>query len=682
MLIYLADPIHTYAGTQHNSWFIPLSALNISAYIQEQFGSDVEVRVFKFPERILDAINDRPPDMIGVSNYVWNYHVGRAILSAAKKANPEVVTVMGGPNATLTESKMTHLLADGLIDYYVPDNDAGGEIPFCNLVEAKLANVWPLHKNEGANSLWYLNKDTGQAQHIPAGPSKNTMDWLPSPFQKGLADEFFEDGLAAMIETNRGCPFHCTFCVWGAQDNNSTVTQFSVESVKANLDYIAERVHQDLLMINDANFGLFNNRDIEIARHIKKLNQERNWPVSIIVNWGQVRSDASIAVADELKGITMLRQSSQSQDEDVLAAIKRDNVPDSQWKHVAEECRRDGIESFAELIIMLPGETLETYLNGLRYFFDLGINCINTNQCQLLEGAEMNTEEYREKYGVKTSWRLLENAYGRYHDYVCLEAEEVVIETNTFSFEDNILCRKLNWLIQMSWTLRRHNLILKLLQEYQVSPADFLLYVISQVDRAPKELLELFKDFDRDARDELFPTYNDVVEHYSTDDRIKSLQTGGFKKLNTYYAGKALIFNRQVVQFYCQMAKELLSQQERFTEQFEDLLRDCSTFTEELSLSAKTITEIESGNTSMDKTLSFTYDIVAWEADTNQRSLSDFRVKHPLQYRFFTRPDQNNAIHNYLKELSRKDKDYQLQKMCEPFYGIRKEHLNYSCQTA
>ena len=39
---------------------------------------------------------------------------------------------------------------------------------------------------------------------VGAKNAEKTMDWLPSPFQKGLADEFFEDGLGCMIETNRG----------------------------------------------------------------------------------------------------------------------------------------------------------------------------------------------------------------------------------------------------------------------------------------------------------------------------------------------------------------------------------------------------------------------------------------------------------------------------------------------
>ncbi len=265
---------------------------------------------------------------------------------------------------------------------------------------------------------------------------------------------------------------------------------------------------------------------------------------------------------------------------------------------------------------------------------------------------------------------------------MCLEAEEIVVETNTFSFEDNILCRKLNWLIQMSWTLRRHNLILRLLLEHQVNPVDFLIYVINQIDRAPREFRELFKQFDKDARDELFPTYEDVVEHYSTDEKIKGLKSGGFKKLNTFYAGKALVINNQVIQFYRQMANELISRKDSVSERFEEMMEECILFSEERSLSAKTITEIEHKNASVNKILSLKYDIPAWETDPERRPLNEFRAERPLQYLFFTQSDQNEAIRSYLNVLPRKDKDYQLQKMCEPFYGIRKEHLNYSYRTA
>jgi putative methyltransferase len=672
MIVYLADPIHTYIGTR-DSRFIPLSALNVAAYVQKIFGDQVQLKVFKFPERLMDAIESQPPDIIGVSNYIWNYRVSKAALDFAKRCNPKVVTVMGGPNATLTEPKMTALLADGVIDYYVPDSVTGGEKPFAGLVGALLAGANPVHEHSGVHGIWLKDKNTQRARLVLPHPSESNMEWLPSPFQTGLADEFFDDGLAAMIETNRGCPFHCSFCVWG---NGSKVTQFGVDRVRADLDYCSERAKQKLLMINDANFGLFKKRDLEIAQHIRKLNREVAWPDNIVVNWGQVRSESSIAVANELKGITILRQSSQTMNEDVLKSIKRNNIPDFQWKYVAEECRRDGIESFAELIIMLPGETLESYLAGLRYFFKLGINCVNTNQCQLLEGAEMNTEEHRTRYGVKTAWRLLEDAYGKYKDYTCIEAEEVVTETNTLSFEENMMARLLNWLIQMSWTIRRHDVILKVMLNLGHSPVDFLMRVIRNADRAPEGFRKLMKDFDRDARAELFPSYQALREHYSKQEELEKLRNGGFSKLNTLYSGRALAVNSEIIKFYCDIATEFMIEQGEDTETFLEMLDECAKFAAERSLSVSELDNLEIGS-GMEKTRKFAFDIASWDRDPENRPLTSHRVSNGVSYRFHTSAEQGRAVKEYMEGLSHKGKEFQLKRLCEPFYGIKKEYLNF-----
>jgi hypothetical protein len=650
-----------------------LSALNVAAYVKKHHGDMIEIRVFKFPEKLMDAIEATPPDIIGVSNYIWNHRVSMAALDFAKRRNPNAVTVMGGPNATLTEERMTELLADGVVDYYIPDSVTGGEKPFASLVAALLDGEAPLHKHPKVHGIWLMDKAIARARLVSPKPSEMDLSWLPSPFQTGLVDEFFEDGLAAMIETNRGCPFHCSFCVWG---NGSKVTQFDVDRIKADLDYCSTRAKQKLLMINDANFGLFKNRDLQISKHIRKLNREVSWPDNIVVNWGQVRSESSIAVANELKGITILRQSSQTMNEDVLKTIKRNNIPDFQWKYVAEECRRDGIESFAELIIMLPGETLESYLSGLRYFFELGINCINTNQCKLLEGAEMNTLEHREKYGVKTAWRLLEDAYGKYKNYTCIEAEEVVIETNTLSFEESMRARLLNWLIQMSWTLRRHDMILKVLLNLGHSPVDFLMRVIMAADRAPEGFRKLMRDFDHDARSELFASYEALVAHYGQDEELEKLRNGGFSKLNTLYSGRSLAVNSEIIKFYCDIAIEIFVEAGDDGAVVREMLNECSRFSVERCLSVNEIEGIEVGH-ALEKVRRFAFDITAWDRDPENRPLTSHRAGDGIVYKFRTSGEQVAAVKNYMEGLSHKGKEFQLKRLCEPFYGIKKEYLNF-----
>lgn len=672
MRLYLVDPVHDYVGSG-GVYFIPLCVLNIAAYVRQEFGDDVEIELFKFPGQVFDAIDRQPPDMIGVSNYIWNHRLGKAILTYAKRASAATVTVMGGPNVMLRSQPMRALLADGIIDYYIPDNVLGGEKPFAGLVSAWLSGERPLHAQVGVHGVSFLDPADGALREIPADIQEKDLDWQPSPFAMGLADRFLDEGLAAMISTNRGCPNQCTFCVWG---NASKVVHYGIDRVRADLDYCGAHAKHDLLMITDANFGLFRERDLEIAQHIRHLNDSVRWPLSIVVNWGQVRSEVAIQVADTLKGITLLRQSSQSISEKVLKAIKRRNIPDSQWRHVADECRRAGIESFAELILMLPEETMESYLDGIRYFFELGFSCINTNQCQLLQGAEMNTPEHREKYGVKTAWRLLEGAYGEYRGEAILEAEEVVVETKDFSLEDNFKIRMFNWLVQMSWTLKRHDILIKCLHECGLNPVDLFIDVIVGRALAPEGLRNLMDEFDREAREELFPSYAALRAHYGELGRVESLKEGGFKKLNTYYSGRALDFNDEIIRFYCDVGANLLAAAGKMDDGKAGMIREAADFTRERALCVSDLWDVSAGKMP-GKVRRYVYDFVAWDADYERRPLSAFVRAEGCAYAFRVADAQKAAIKGFMDAMPDKSRNFKLKKLCEPYYGIRKEYLNF-----
>ena len=44
---------------------------------------------------------------------------------------------------------------------------------------------------------------------------------IPSPYLDGILDEFLDDGLVPIVQTMRGCPYHCHFCVSGATEWNA-----------------------------------------------------------------------------------------------------------------------------------------------------------------------------------------------------------------------------------------------------------------------------------------------------------------------------------------------------------------------------------------------------------------------------------------------------------------------------
>ena len=66
------------------------------------------------------------------------------------------------------------------------------------------------------------------------------VDSIPSPYLTGLFDSFAAGpGRAAMIETNRGCPYGCTFCDWGSA-TLSRVRKFDLQRVFDELEWAAK----------------------------------------------------------------------------------------------------------------------------------------------------------------------------------------------------------------------------------------------------------------------------------------------------------------------------------------------------------------------------------------------------------------------------------------------------------
>ena len=141
--IYLADLTYATVGLATDS--LPLNIGFVAAYCKQQFGEKVDIKLFKYPQDLEKAIKDSAPDILGMSNYPWNFNLGLSFFKIIKEISPNTVTVMGGPNIPLYDEDRTSLiLKNPLIDFYVY---LEGEEAFSNLVEKVFE-----HKNN-ANKL-------------------------------------------------------------------------------------------------------------------------------------------------------------------------------------------------------------------------------------------------------------------------------------------------------------------------------------------------------------------------------------------------------------------------------------------------------------------------------------------------------------------------------------------------
>ena len=130
----------------------------------------------------------------------------------------------------------------------------------------------------------------------PKLPRLEDLDDIPSPYLTGLFDKFLSDSsYMPMIQTNRGCPYSCTFCQEG-ESYFTKVKRHSLNYVTTELNYISERAPVSSgLWITDSNWAMYK-WDEDIAKHIASIQKKSGWPSEIISSTGKANLDRIIRI--------------------------------------------------------------------------------------------------------------------------------------------------------------------------------------------------------------------------------------------------------------------------------------------------------------------------------------------------------------------------------------------------
>ena len=188
--IFLGDL--TYDTIGMSTEVFPLNIGYIAAYCTKRFGSKVDITLFKYIDELEKSIHENPPDVLGLSNYVWCHRIGLEMFDLVRSRNPNVITVWGGPNFPQDlESQQIFMRNCSNVDFYVPIE---GEVGFSNIIE-EILNVSELdYKREilfkkPIDGCMSRKPDGSLQLSIPQIRTKE-LDEIPSPYITGLMDKF------------------------------------------------------------------------------------------------------------------------------------------------------------------------------------------------------------------------------------------------------------------------------------------------------------------------------------------------------------------------------------------------------------------------------------------------------------------------------------------------------------
>tara|TARA_Y100000590_G_scaffold87716_1_gene98367 strand:+ start:1799 stop:3817 length:2019 start_codon:yes stop_codon:yes gene_type:complete len=375
-------------------------------------------------------------EIILFSTYVWNEQISLAIAKELKRKDPSKYIIFGGPS--------------------VPDNVQGNaeeflrKNPFIDVAIhqegersiLKLLDEYPKSKLEDTPNISYLNKK-GEFKSNSVIPRLKNFDDVPSPYLTGIFDQLIENNKnekwLASWETNRGCPFSCTYCDWGSA-TNSKVARMHLDRVFAELEWFAKH-KVEFIFCCDANFGMLP-RDYEIVLKAVELKKKYGYPhVLSVQNTKNARERAYkvqklLADSGLSKGVTLAMQ---SVDLHTLQKIKRDNISIEDYEELQRRFTKDGIPTYTEFILGLPGDTYETFAKGVSDVIESGQhNRIQFNNLSILPNAEMATKENIKRDKIVTVETPIVNVHGSLDETPedgINEKQKLVISTKSMNLE-------------------------------------------------------------------------------------------------------------------------------------------------------------------------------------------------------------------------------------------------------
>ena len=323
-----------------------------------------------------DKIINEKPDVVAFSCYIWNITKTLEICSIIKR-NHRCKIVLGGPEVAYRPKDILEKYQ--FADYVLSGE---GEWTFPDFLDNMNGNLSLI------SGLTYRSDS-----EIITTPEKEYAETPPSPY----SDEFFEnlDGRISYLETARGCPYRCAFCLSG---RCSPLRFFDVTRVKKDIIRLSQSGTQTVKFI-DRTFNANAERANEILLFIKE-NYGKEIPRNVCFHFeiaGDILKESTLDILSSMPyGLVQLEVGMQSFNEETLRLINRKTNTKKLIENIKKLISFNNMHIHIDLIAGLTGEDSESFKNSFNIAYSLKAHMLQMGFLKLLHGADMR--ENQEKY--------------------------------------------------------------------------------------------------------------------------------------------------------------------------------------------------------------------------------------------------------------------------------------------
>ncbi|MBR4890453.1 MAG: DUF4080 domain-containing protein [Clostridia bacterium] len=362
----------------------------VKAFVKNDYDIKVlESTINGNPHDFAQKIISENPQVVSFSCYIWNI-TGTLEICKEIKENLNCKIILGGPEVAYRPQDI--LEKYDFIDFVLSGE---GEWNFPLLLDNINDNL------NVVDGLTYRENN-----EIITNPEKEYTDTPPSPY----SEDFYNNlkGRIAYIETSRGCPYRCAFCLSG---RCSKLRFFDLEQVKEDIINLANSGTQTLKFV-DRTFNANSKRANEILTFIKD-NYGTKIPENICFHFeiaGDILTEATLEIFSQMPvGAVQLEIGMQSFNEETLAKINRKNNTEKLIKNIKKLLEFGNMHIHIDLIAGLTGENLESFKNSFNIGYSLKAHMLQMGFLKLLYGADMreNPEDFPCEYNENPPYEVI-----------------------------------------------------------------------------------------------------------------------------------------------------------------------------------------------------------------------------------------------------------------------------------
>lgn len=372
-------------------WLFVTKPKNIEAKIIEGTTKNVEA--------CFQSLLDYQADVIGLSTFIFNIHESIELIKKIKEANPNVKVYGGGPEATYHPQPFFEAGCDGIFR-------GEAEFSFWDVLQAKTSTGFQKTINDQAEILRVNLKD---------------LESYESPYFLDF-DETDRLNQYLYMETSRGCPYGCTYCLASL---DRKVREFSLEYLLDNFKRLNDHPVKQVKFL-DRTFNLHPTRSLALAKACTQVNEPTTFHMELVGD----------QISDELKAFILAHQHRfrmeigvQSFHPEVLNAVGRSSNL-VKLKQTISDFSAVNAHQHTDLIAGLPFEDLEGLKDSLAQMVSLKPYEIQLGILKLLKGTMLyqDIESYNYRFEEKAPYQIISNKWITNADINKVELAAIGIE--------------------------------------------------------------------------------------------------------------------------------------------------------------------------------------------------------------------------------------------------------------